>query len=169
MLLRDLDDAPAALLGQRPPARVLEGRDEIEERRLLAARRAPLERIGVEAFVVAVQADDLGAELAQDLQRPVVGRALDEDALPGRKPLREEDEALERAVGDEDAGRIDAVARRDPFAQRRVARRRAVGEDRAAVALERGARAVGELVDGEAFRRGNAAREGDRRHGLQTS
>ena len=120
VLAGQLDDAPAALLAQRAAARVLEGRDQVEERGLLAVAQRRLERVGIEAVVVAVEPDDVGAELAQDLQRPVVGRPLDEHALAGGEPLREEDEALERAVRDEDARGVDAVAGGDPLAQRPV-------------------------------------------------
>ena len=59
------------------------------------------------------------------------------------------------------ARRLDAVPRRELLAQRPVAAAGAVGQDRPAVALERGARAVGELVDREALGRGHAAGERD--------
>ena len=41
VLAGELDDPPAALLAQRPAARVLEGRDQIEERRRARRRAAP--------------------------------------------------------------------------------------------------------------------------------
>src|SRR5207244_11467388 len=80
--------------------------------------------------------------------------------------LDEEDEPLERAARDDDARRLDAVPRRDPLTQRRVAAARTVGEDGLPVALDRRARAVRELGDGKAFGRGDAAREGDQTHAL---
>ena len=81
--------------------------------------------------------------------------------------LGEEDEALERAARDHDhARRLDAVPLGEPLAQRPVAAARAVGEDRPAVALDRGARAVGELLDGKALGRGHSARERDHIHGV---
>ena len=58
---------------------------------------------------------------------------------------------------------LDAVPFGDPLPQRPVAPAGAVGEDGRAVALDRGARAVGELLDREALRRGHAAGERDRR------
>src|SRR5207248_3519363 len=89
----------------------------------------------------------------------------DEDALPRREPLRQEDEALERAVGQEDPGGIDAVPGGEPVSQWAVAGRRSVREDRPTVALQRRARALGKRVDGEALRRRDAAGERDLGHG----
>ena len=121
VLGRELDDATTAVLRERAPARVLEGREQVEERRRLAARERGLERVRIEAFVVAVERDDLGTELAQDLQGPVVRRPLDEHAPPGSESLRKEDESLQRAVGEEDARGVDAVPFGSPVAQRPVA------------------------------------------------
>ena len=61
------------------------------------------------------------------------------------------------------------MARGDPLAQRPVAAAGAVGEHRLAVALDRGLGAVGQLLDGDAFGRRNAAREGDRSHKYRLS
>ncbi len=103
MLPRKLDDPVPALGAQRAPARILEGRDQVEERGRLAGTQRRLERVGVEPVLVAVQGRDLGTELAQDLQRAVVRRLLDEHALPRRgEAPGQEDEALQRAVGQED-------------------------------------------------------------------
>ena len=55
----------------------------------------------------------------------------------------------------------------EPLAQRPVAAAGAVAEDRPAVALERRAGAVGELVDGETLGSGNAA--GERDHGARVA
>ena len=60
-----------------------------------------------------------------------------------------------------DAAGLDAVPLGEPLAQRRVAAAGAVGEDRLAVALERRAGAVGELLDRQALGRGDAAGERD--------
>ena len=76
--LRDLDDAAAALLRERPAAGVLEGGDRVEEHRLLALGERLLERFGIEPFVVHRERHDLRAETREDLQRPVVRRRLDE-------------------------------------------------------------------------------------------
>ncbi len=77
--------------------------------------------------------------------------------------LREQDEALERAVREDHLLGRHLEPLGDQLAQRRVAGAGAVGEDRLAVALEDGARAVGELLLGQALGRGHAAREGDDR------
>ena len=164
VLLCELDDPPAALQAQRAAARVLEGRDEVEERGRRAAAKRLLERVGVEPLVVAGEQLDVRAELAEDLQRPVVGRELGEHALAGSEVLGEEHEPLQRAVGQEHTLRVDAVPVGDPLAQRRVARRRSVREDRPAVALDGDARAVRQLLDRQALGSRDTAREGDRRH-----
>ena len=161
----ELDDPAATLRRERAAARILEGRDRVEKGRRVAVAQGGLERVGVEPLVVHRDEHDLGAELPQDLERTVVGRLLDEDAPAARQPLGEEDEALQRAVAEQHARGLDAVALRDPRAQRRVAATRPVGEDRLAVALDRRARAVGDLLDRQAFGRGDAAGEGDRVHG----
>ena len=107
---------PAATLGpEGPPARVLEGRDHVEERRARPARKLLGERVDVDALVVLRDGDDLGAQRVQDLQRPVVGRRLHQDALPvSREQLGQEDEALERSVRDDDPSGLDAVSLGDP-------------------------------------------------------
>ncbi len=46
-----------------------------------------------------------GAALLQDLDRAVVGRLLDQHPLPARLVPREQHEALQRAVRDQDAAR----------------------------------------------------------------
>src|SRR6185436_3088114 len=79
----------------------------------------------------------------------------------------EEDEALERAARDHDARGLDAVLLGEPLAQRPVPAAGAVAEDRPAVALERCARAVRELLDSETLGSGNAA--GERDHGLRVT
>jgi hypothetical protein len=164
----ELCDAPAALLGERSAARVLKGRDRVEEGGLLALGQRGLERVEVEAVVVHRQADDVGAEAREDLQRPVVRWRLHEDTRPfPDELLGEEHEALERAARDDDACRLDAVPRRDPLTERRIAAAGAVREHRGAVGLDRGARAVGELGDGKAFGRRNPARKRDDTHGLR--
>ena len=100
--LRELDDAASAFQRERPAARVLERRDRVEERDVAAPAELPLERVGVEALVVHRQRDHLGAFPREDLQRPVVGRALDEHTTgPARELLgRVEDEALQPARRD---------------------------------------------------------------------
>ena len=165
---RDLDDAPAALLRERAAARVLEGRDRVEERRLVTGGerlpRAPPARGPPRPSRAARSRHRAG----EDLQRAVVRRRLDEHARAGPHELLDEEvEALERPARDDDARRLDPVPLRDPLAQRRIAAARPVGEHGGPVARDRGARAVGELVDREALGRGHAAREGDETHVLR--
>src|SRR5947207_729399 len=57
------------------------------------------------------------------------------------------------------------MALAEPLAQRLVAERVAVEERGRAVALDRGPRAVGQILDRQAFRRRNAAGKRDRAHG----
>ena len=159
MLLRELDDPPAPLQGQRTAARVLKGRDEVEKRRRWTFAKRLLEGVRVEPFVVAGEQLDVRAELPEDLQRPVVGRELGEHALARSEVLGEEHEPLQRPVGQEHALGIDAVPVGDPFAQRRVARRWSVREDRPAVAFDGDARAIRQLLDRQALRSRDAARE----------
>ena len=81
------------------PLGILKGRDRVEERR--PAAELLLERVDVEPVVVLRDRHDLRPELAEDLQRPVVGGCLHKEApLPG-EVVGEEDEPLERAVRDE--------------------------------------------------------------------
>ena len=88
VLVRELGEAATALDRERPPARVLESRDRVEERR----RRAPSSSSSASRWRPSSScgiADDVRAELAQDLQRPVVGRRLDEEApLAGEAAAR---------------------------------------------------------------------------------
>src|SRR5258705_3130234 len=104
MLARKRGNAPASLLRKRATARILERRDRVEERGLLTLCERSLERVDLQTLVVHRQADDLGAETREDLQRPVVRRGLDEHARASlHELLGEEDEALERTARDDDA------------------------------------------------------------------
>ena len=76
----------------------------------------------------------------------------------------EEDEPLQRAVRNEDAPGLDAVALRDPLPERPVAAARPVVEDGPAFALDHLARAVRELLDGQAVGRGDPPGERDQTH-----
>ena len=129
------------------------------------SRELRLESVDVEALLVERDPVHVGAEVGEQLERPVVGRRLDEDAPPRHELSGEEREALERAVREHDAVGVDAVAFGDPGPEWPVAARGAVVQDRAAVALDRGAGTVGELRDGKQLRPRNAARERDRLHG----
>src|SRR5262249_46000529 len=145
-LARELDEALPALERQRAPARILEGRDRVQERRLTARKL-----VGNETVVVHPRADDLGAEPAKDLDRTVVRRRLDERRGAGGwgRP-REDHDARERAARDNDARRLRPVPSRDPLAQRAVAAAGAVREDDLAVTRDRLARAIGQLVHRQA-------------------
>src|SRR4029453_430945 len=86
----ELADAPAPLRAERAAARVLERRDRVEERHVAASRQLGLERIRLQALLVHLEGDDVGALPAEELQRAVVRRRLDEhpagstDELDGR-------------------------------------------------------------------------------------
>src|ERR687887_404149 len=149
---------PAApLCGKRDPARILERRDRVEQFR----RSFPLELVQVQTVVVERDLAELAALVEQDPARPVVGRSLDQHAT---RPERREDQVkgLQRAVGDDHPPRVDPVPPADPVAQGLVAKRAPVREDRRTIAAKRLAGAVGQLVDRQAIRRGNAARQRDR-------
>ena len=145
---------------------VLEGRDGVEERDVPTHAQLGLERVEIETLVVHRERHDLRAFPRQDLQRSIVGRALDEHAA---RPLREldggvEDEALQPAGRQEDLSGLDAVPFREQLPERAVAAARAVGEDRDPVALERRAGTIRDQGLIEAFRRRSAAGERDRCH-----
>ena len=155
----------APLGGKGPAGRVLERRDHVEEGGSPPAPQLGIQRLDVEPGLVAPHGSNLGAERAEDPQRPVVGRRLDEHPLAAaREHLREEREALKRSVGEDDPSLGDPVLLGDPPAQRRVAPGRPVGEDRRAVRLHGGPGALGELLDRHAFRRRDPAGERDRLH-----
>ena len=106
VLVRELDDLAAALAGERAAARVLEGRDRVDEGRRRVRAQRLLECVEDRGpRRPSPTAHDRRRRLAQDLQRPVVGRRLDEDRLPRPKCSREEHEALQRAVRQHDARR----------------------------------------------------------------
>src|SRR5258708_3110024 len=125
-----------------------------------------LERVEVAALLVHRQRNDLGSLTGEDLERAIIGGRLDEHAAGLPRELRSgvEDEPLQATRGQEDATGLHAVTRGKNLAERPVAAARSVGEDRPAVPLESGARAVGDKHRIEAFRRRSAAREGDRGH-----
>ena len=95
-------------------------------------------------------------------QRAVVGRALD-DHLVARvdEVVEQEGVGLHRAVGDEHALGLDAVAVGDPGAQARVADGGAVGGRPIGVALEGPHGRVVEAVHVDDVERRHAAGEGD--------
>ena len=163
MLGGQLDDAPPALRRQRPPARVLEGRDRVEEARRAGAQLA-LQAVRIEAVVVHRQGHDIRAEPREELQRPVVARRLDEHAAgPALEQLLEvEEDALEPSARHDHARRLDAVPLRQPLAERAIPAAGAVREH-GRVALDGGTSAVGEQLDGEALRCGCSSCERDHR------
>ncbi len=101
--------------------------------------------------------------LAQREQRAVVGGALDDHVVAGpHEVLEQERVGLHRAVGDEHALGLDAVAVGDPRAQARVADGGAVGGRARGVALEGAHGGVAQALDVDDVERRRAAREGDR-------
>jgi hypothetical protein len=124
----ELHHAPAPLDRERAAARVLEGGNRVEEARSRA--ELSLELVRVEPVLVHRQRHHVGAEPREQLERTVVGRPLHDDAArpPREQLLEDEGDALQAAVGEDHARRLDAVARRQGLAQRPVAASRAVGE-----------------------------------------
>ena len=162
----DLDEPPAALGSDRAAGRILEGRDRVEERHRPALRELGLERVQVEPLVVHRERHHLGPVARQDLQRPVVGRPLDEHASRPHGELHGgvEHEALQATRRQVDAAGLDAVPLREHLPQRAVATARAVREHRDPVTLERRAGTVGDQGRVEAFRGRSAAGKRDRCH-----
>ena len=166
VLPAELGDTSASLLAERATAGVLEGRDGVEERDVASAGELRLERLRVEPFVVHLERDDVDPLPAQELQRAIVGRALDEHAPGTKRELRGdvEDEPLQSTRREEDPARVDPVTLAEQLPQRPVPATGAVREDRPTVALERHAGAVREQLGVEAGRRGCASGERDRCH-----
>ena len=79
-----------------------------------------LERSGIEALVIHLDGGGIDPVRRQDLERAIIGRLLDQHSHPG-EALGQEDDSLQRPVGDEDARRVDAVPLGDPLPERRVA------------------------------------------------
>ena len=152
-----LREAPAPLVRERRPGRILEGRNRIEQRRRADAGQL----VDVEPVRVDRDLDELATLGEQDLPRPVVSRPLD-DHRPGGQRREQKVEDLQRAVRDDDAPRLNRVPFRDPLPQRLVPESAPVGEDRRPVPPQRRLRAVGKLLDRQAFRRRNPACERDR-------
>ena len=117
---RQLGDAATPIERERAPARVLERRDRVEE------RRGQSQGVRIEAVVVHRHDHGLAFVAGDDVQRTVVGGAFDEHA---RSPLdeqpRQERQTLERAVRDQHLPRVDAVALRRPTRAAVRSRRRA--------------------------------------------
>jgi hypothetical protein len=155
---RELHHAAAAIRREGAPARVLEGRDRVQEGRVGVLGERLLQLAGDEAVLVHRDGDGRLAGFVENLQRAVVGRQLDEHRLPAPEVLSEQHEPLKRAVGQEHAVRRHLEPLGDRLAERRVAGAGAVGADRVTVAVEDGARAVGALRPGGACGRGHATR-----------
>ena len=131
-----------------------------------AAREQPRERVDVDAVGLELDGVHVRSALAQREQRAVVRRALDDHlVLLAHQLLEQERVGLHRAVGDEHALGLDAVAVGDPAAQARVADRGAVCGRARRVALERAHGRVAQALDVDDVERRGAAREGDRGSG----
>ena len=123
VLADDLDEARATLGRQRPPARILERRDRVQERRPLApAAELHVECVRIETFLVHLERDDLDPVSREDLERTVVGRRLHEHTTRHARELLcgVEDESLEPADREHDAlrRRRRAAPRSTPGAAR---------------------------------------------------
>ena len=106
VLSRDLDDLAAPLAGERPPARILEGRNRVQERRPLAsAAQLGNERVRDETLLVHLERYDLGALARENRERAVVRGRLDEHAAgaPGELLRCVEGEALQPSGRQHDA------------------------------------------------------------------
>ncbi len=163
MFAGQVDELPPPLGGERPAARILERGNRVQEPRLRAARESLLQRVRVEPFVIHRHRGHVDAARGEQLQGTVVRRRLDQHA-PAGKVVGQERDALQRAVGDEHAGGVDAVPLSDPVPQRLIAAHRPVREHGRTVAFDRRACTVGQLLDRDALGSGDAAREGDRLH-----
>jgi hypothetical protein len=98
----ELDDPLAPLGRHRATTRVLERRDRVQPARVLGDAHRVLERLRRDPLVVERDRSERRAALPEDLDRAVVGGLLDQDLPPARRPPREQHEALERAVRDDD-------------------------------------------------------------------
>ena len=174
VLADDLDEARATLGRQRPPARVLERRDRVQERRPLApAAEFDVECVRIETFLVHLERDDLDPVAGEDLERTVVGRRLHQHAPGGSRELLGgvEDESLKPSDREHDPLRLDAVPPRDPLPERPVPAARPVREDPCAVALRHRIRALRKLRGRDQLGRRGSASEGDGRlrHPVETT
>ena len=108
--------------------------------------------------------------VAQRDQGAVVGRILDQrpTAAAEEELLRKERDALQRAVDQQHAGCIHAVALADPLAQRRIAAGR-VRQRPGGVGREGLRRGLAQVVDRQHVGRRDAAGEGDLAHPRQIS
>ena len=116
-----LRESAPALGAERAPARVLERRDRVEKGDVAAAIELGLERAEVETLVVHRQRNDLGAREAQELQRPVIGRALDRHAPAGARAGRRRSGRNPAALGQKTRPGAGSHAARPELAERAVA------------------------------------------------
>jgi hypothetical protein len=162
---RERENAVPALPGKRPAARVLKGRDGVDDGGTGRFGQRALERIHVESLVTERHALDVGAESAEDRERAVIARRFDVEARSlADEVTGDEVEALEGAVGHDDTARGNTVTLRDPFAERPVPAGGAVVESGGAVACESLARTLAEFVDRQEIGPGKAPGEGDSGH-----
>jgi hypothetical protein len=107
VLARQLDQAAAALEGERDPGRVLEAGHRVDELRTAALRGEPregeLELVEAHAFVVALDLDHVRLVAAEDRHRAGVGGGLADDRIAGiYQRLRDQIDRLLTAGGDDD-------------------------------------------------------------------
>ena len=164
MPAREPEQVTACRLRVRAPARVLKGRDRVEERGPPVGQLG-LQRVDVDAVVGHRHRCDVGAQPLEDPQRPIVGRCLDDrPAALGEQHLREDREPRQRAGGQDHVRGVDPMPLGDPGAQRLVPGHRPVVQQRLALGQNCVARAVGQLLVGEQLGRRHAAGERDGRH-----
>ena len=134
----ELDQAPPLLHRERAAGRVVGVGDDVDELdRPVGQRR--LQRPDVEPVGLERDRHQLGAQLLQQEQRPVVRRLLDRHPRPRLDQVGEEHRPrLERAVGDHHLRRVDPpVPLGDPLAEPRMPDPDAIGERRLPVVGER--------------------------------
>jgi len=148
---------------QRVAGGVLEVGDDVGELGLDARIDQVGDAVDVDAVGLELDHADVGEALAQAEERPVVGRALDDDRVARLDELVEQEGVgLHGAVGDDDVRRLDAVLLGDPLPERHVADRGAV-RGRAAGVVDEGAHGgVLESIDVDDVQRRRPAGERDR-------
>ncbi len=127
-----------------------------------AVRARPGQGVDVHAVGLHRDREHLEAVAPHLEQRAVVGRGLHRHQVAGREQrVEQEDEPLEGPVGHEHPVGAHAVPGGEPFAQRRVALARAVGEQPHAVIAQGRGRALGDQGRVEGLGAGGAAGERD--------
>ena len=151
--------------------RVLEVRDDVDQPGRLASLDCCLEGINVDAVFEQRIRVDGGTKTLQRQDRAVVGRSLNSgtSTRTSKQHFGKKREGLQRAVRDEDAGRIEAPAIANPRAQRHVTHRVAIEQHPRRILVHRARNRALELVDGKKVCGRNAACKGDSGHASQST